>query len=144
MLVLAELGEHPAVVDDVGVQEAQVDAIELQRLEAAFERAADAVPRTFVDGIAEHDLGGDTDSGWEVAAEGLGHHEFGLAASVGRREVEQVDAGRDRGVHGGDRLASIGRPPHLAEPTAPEGQGADGTEGAEVVTLQLLSRPVAR
>ena len=131
VLVLAELGEHAAVLDDVGVQEAQIDAVEPQRLEAAFDRSADPVLGPFVDRVAEHHLGGDAHAGGQRAREGLGDDALGLAAPVRGREVEQVDARGDGRVHGGDGLVAVGRSPDLAEPAAAEAQDADGPERAE-------------
>ena len=57
--------------------------------------------------------------------------DHGLARAVHRRGVDEVDAGVERGVHGGDRLVLGRLAPDLTEPAPAERQAADSVERAE-------------
>jgi hypothetical protein len=70
-----------------------------------------------------------------VAVEGGADDLLCLAVAVARREVEQGDAGIDRGVHGGDAFVDGGGAPQHAQATAAEGQDGDGRERTERVVL---------
>ena len=57
----------------------------------------------------------------ERPGESLADHQLGLAVTVTRREVDPVDPGGDRGMHGRDALVEGRFAPHHAEAAPAEG-----------------------
>ena len=106
------------------MQEQHVDAIEAQRLEAAFEAPSDRCVDVGRRHRAELTLRRDAHARRRPSAERRTDHRFGLTTAVEGRHVEQRDAAGDGGVHRRDRFVAIGRSPHLAETAAAERQAA--------------------
>ena len=98
---------------------------EAQPLQAAFDRAAqgrlDLGRRQF----AEIAFAGDPHAIGQPAVECRADHLLGLAVAIARREVKEVDAGCDRGVHGCDAFLKGGLAPDLAQTAAAQTQCRD-------------------
>ncbi len=132
-------GDVRRIGNHVRVQKKEVKPRQSQPFEAALDRAPHD-PLDLVGGrLAEIAFAGDADPGREPAAEGLADHRLGLAVAIARGEIDQVDPGLDRGVHGGEAFLEIGLAPQHAEPAAAQGQGRDRGQPAKAA---LLHRPI--
>ena len=140
--VLKHLQRHePAGVDppphrvaarhDVGVQEKQIEPVELRQAQAGLDRLPEDALDPLGRRIAQVAFGGDADAGWKAAAERLADHLLGLAVAIAGREVEQRDPRIRGGLDRGDAFFARGGAPELAQPATAQGQDGYLAEAAE-------------
>ena len=115
---------------DIRMQEEQIEPIEAQPAQASFDRAAQNGLDLAGRRLAQIALAGDAHPIWQPSGKGCADDLLGLAVAIARRQVEQVDAGFDRRMHGGDALVECRLTPHHAEPAAAQGQRRNRPEYA--------------
>jgi len=127
---------------DVGVQEEQIQVVELQQPQTGLYRLPQDRRDPGAGRISEVALAGDPDTRWQAPAECLAHHALGLAIAIARRHVEQVDPGIDRRPDGGNTLFECSFAPQHAEAAATEGQRGYRRKGAEWMQVHGVLRSI--
>ena len=103
---------------DIRMQEEQIEPVEVQPTQASLDRAAQNGLDLAGRRLAQIALAGDPHPIWQPSGKSCADDLFGLAVAIARRQVEQVDAGLDRRMHGRDTFLECGLAPHHAEPAA--------------------------
>ncbi len=126
---------------DVGVQEENIQLVALQQPQAGFDRLAEDRQHFFRRRIAQVALAGDVDAGRHPAAERLSDHPFRLAVAIAGGEVEQIDPGLHRVMHGGETFFERRLAPQHAKAAAAQGECRDGKQRAEWMQFHGLGPP---
>ena len=116
---------------DPVMQEHDVNMVELHALQAGVEAFGEEVVDLARRGVANAALGRDADAGGKAAVERVADDRLGLAVAVGRREVQDVDAGVDGLTDGRHALVASRGSPDLADAAAAEREGARGAQFTE-------------
>ena len=67
----------------------------------------------------------------EAATEGQADHLLGFSVPVAGGDIDQRDPALDGSADGGHGLVTVGRPPHLADPTPTDGEDTDRPQRAQ-------------
>jgi hypothetical protein len=120
---------------DIRMQEEQIETIEAQPAQASFDRTAQNGLDLTVRRLAQIAFAGDAHPIGQPSGKGRADDLLGLAVAIARRQVEQVDAGFDRRMHGRDAFVECGLAPNHAEPAAAQSQRRNRPESPQVMPL---------
>jgi len=85
--------------------------------------------------VADVAFAGDPHTSWQPAGKGFTDDLFGLAVTVARSEVDQVDASSDGGMDRGHAFIESRLAPHHPEPAPAQGQARHRRKPAEPMLL---------
>jgi len=127
------------VCADVGVQEVDVQPLQLHRRQAGLERRHQPGRRLVRGRTAEIAFAGEAHARRRRPLESSADHR--LAVPIERRGIDEVDPAVYRSLQGGDGFIAVGLAPQLAETAAAQSKPADGLQRAKVVGLHGV-RPI--